>query len=186
MGNGARSARNAFLIAVPAIVVLIFIFALLGHLIGAALGIPTRLGLPLAVRVFGGIVLSAGLVLIGWVFHCRKPVNIIVSTFLTMRKAVTGTLSVDKSQRTEHLNVSGPHKFVRHPMYFAAVVMVVGWWLMLDYTFLLLMAGLLILWFNLVVIAMEERELRAVFGEEYERYCKSVPRFIPSLRRRSR
>jgi hypothetical protein len=98
MGNDARSVRNAFPIAVPAIAALIFIFALLGHVIGAALGIPTRLALPVAVRVFGGTVLSAGLVLLGWVFQCRKPVNIFVSTFLTMRKAVTGTLSVEMSR----------------------------------------------------------------------------------------
>jgi protein-S-isoprenylcysteine O-methyltransferase Ste14 len=68
-------------------------------------------------------------------------------------------------------------------MYFAVVVMVLGWWLVLDYTFLLLLAGLLTLWFNLVVIRFEERELRAIFAQQYEAYAKSVPKFIPSLRR---
>jgi protein-S-isoprenylcysteine O-methyltransferase Ste14 len=68
-------------------------------------------------------------------------------------------------------------------MYFAVVVMVLGWWLVLDYTFVLILAVLLALWFNLVVIRFEEQELRAIFGQQYEAYAKSVPRFIPSFRR---
>ena len=42
-------------------------------------------------------------------------------------------------------------------MYFAVVVMVLGWWLVLNYMFILLLAGLLALWFNLVVD--EDRDL---------------------------
>ena len=69
-------------------------------------------------------------------------------------------------------------------MYFAVVVLLLGWWLVLDYTFLLFMAFLFFLWFNLVVIRFEEKELRALYREEYETYAKSVPRFFPSLKRR--
>jgi protein-S-isoprenylcysteine O-methyltransferase Ste14 len=68
-------------------------------------------------------------------------------------------------------------------VYFAVVVMVLGWWLLLDGTLVLLLAGLLALWFNLAVIPVEERELRAIFGQQYEAYSKAVPRFIPTLRR---
>jgi protein-S-isoprenylcysteine O-methyltransferase Ste14 len=176
--------KQAFLMVPLVISVLIIIFGLLGYLIGMFIGLPTRLELPLLVRVFGGIVLLAGFLLLVWVFSYRKPVDVFVSTFLTMRKAITGTLTKDKSARAELLVIEGPQRYVRHPMYFAVVVLVLGWWLVLDYTFVLLMAGLLILWFNLVVIRFEEQELRAVFGEQYESYSKSVPRFIPSLRHR--
>jgi protein-S-isoprenylcysteine O-methyltransferase Ste14 len=176
--------KQAFLVAPLVISALIITFGLLGYLIGMLIGLPTRLGLPLAVRVFGVIVLLAGFLLLVWVFSYRGPVNVMASTFLTMQKAITGTLTKDKSARTELLIIEGPHRYVRHPMYFAVVVMVLGWWLVLDYTFVLLMAGLFILWFNLVVIRFEEQELRAVFGEQYESYSKSVPRFIPSFRPR--
>ena len=64
------------------------------------------------------------------------------------------------------------------------MVIVVGWWLLLDRTLVLFMAFLFFLWFNFVVIRFEERELRALFGEQYEAYAKAVPRFIPSLRRK--
>jgi protein-S-isoprenylcysteine O-methyltransferase Ste14 len=36
----------------------------------------------------------------------------------------------------------------------------------------------------LQVVLFEERELRHRFGEEYERYCQHVPRFLPRISRR--
>jgi len=32
-----------------------------------------------------------------------------------------------------------------------------------------------------LVVVLEERELGERFGEEYERYCLAVPRFVPRL-----
>ena len=71
-------------------------------------------------------------------------------------------------------------------MYFAVVVLFLGWWLLLDYTLLLFMALLFLLWFTLVVIRFEEQELRALFGEEYEAYARAVPKFFPSWKARWR
>jgi protein-S-isoprenylcysteine O-methyltransferase Ste14 len=81
--------------------------------------------------------------------------------------------------------IAGPHRWVRHPYFAAVVVLVAGWWLVLDYTFLLFAAGLLVVWFNFVVIPFEERELRALFGSPYETYARCTPRMSPALRRRS-
>ena len=67
-------------------------------------------------------------------------------------------------------------------MYFAAVILLLGWWLAIDYTFLLFMALLFFLWFNLAVIRIEEKELKALYNEEFETYAKSVLRFFPSLK----
>lgn len=174
--------KQAFLIAPLVIITLIITFGLLGHLIAMVFGLPARLGLPLLVRIFGVVVLLTGFLLMAWVFSYRKPADVFISTFLTMQKVITGTLTKDKSARTEPLVIEGPHRYVRHPMYFAVVVIVLGWWLVLDYTFILLMVCLLVPWFNLVVIRFEEQELRAIFGAQYESYLKSVPRFIPSFR----
>ena len=37
--------------------------------------------------------------------------------------------------------------------------------------------------FNLVVIPFEEKELRALYGDKYDLYARTVPRFFPSWRR---
>lgn len=176
--------RQAFIVVPSVICTLGCVFGFIGYIIGHLLGLPDRLGLPLWARIFGCCVLLAGSALMGWIFKYRKPVDVVVSTYMTMRKIVTCRLAAENSASTEPLIVEGPHRHVRNPMYFAVVVMLFGWWLVLDRTFLLFMAFLFTLWFNLVVIRFEESELRTIFGNEYDMYAKSVPRFIPSLKRR--
>jgi protein-S-isoprenylcysteine O-methyltransferase Ste14 len=178
MGNRVRS-----LIAVPLIVgALTGVFAILGHLVVSAFGIPAHLHIPLAARVFGAVMLAFGFVFLGWLFRYWSLIEILKSTFETMRNARRGDPRHAASSRRGQLILQGPLRYVRHPIYFAVVVLVLGWWLLLDYTILLLMALMFFLWFTLVVIRFEEKELKARFGEEYEVYARSVPMFIPSLR----
>ena len=177
------SPRQQALIVVPLIIsVLAGAFGVLGYFIGIAFGVPSRLCLPPALRGVGVVVLALGFLFMGWVFHYRKPAEILLSTYVTMRKFIRRTRPGDASARTEPLVLQGPQRHVRHPLYFADVVLLLGWWLVLDYTFLLFMAFLFFLWFNLVVIRFEEKELRALYGEQYETYAKTVPRFFPSLK----
>jgi len=89
----------------------------------------------------------------------------------------------EQSDRTEPLVITGPYKYVRHPLYFGVTILVLGWWLLLDYTFLLVSAIFLLLWFNFVLTPFEEKELKAIFGEEYEHYAKEVSRMIPFTKR---
>jgi len=49
-----------------------------------------------------------------------------------------------------HTNMFGIH-------YFAVVMLILDWWLLLDYIFLLLSTILLLLWFNFVVAPFGER-----------------------------
>ncbi len=179
--------KGQAVIVVPLVVgVLSGVFAVVGHFMGSALGIPNHLHLPATVRATGVGVLAFGFIFMGWVFKCRKPVAVLTSTYVTMRKAIQGTPAREASSRTEPLIVRGPQRHVRHPLYFAVVVLLLGWWLVLDYTLLLFMALLFFLWFNAVVIRFEEQELRALFGERYEAYARAVPRMLPSLKPRCR
>ena len=50
-----------------------------------------------------------------------------------------------------------------------------------SFGFLLYLAVLFLL-FHLLVVFIEERMLKEKFGESYEQYCNSVPRWIPRLR----
>ena len=175
--------RQPSLIVVPLIIsALASAFGVLGYFMGIAIGIPSRLCMTPALRGAGIALLALGFLFMGWLFRYRKPSEILVSTYVTMRKSIRRTRPDDVSARTEPLILQGPQRHVRHPLYFVVVVLLLGWWLVLDYTFLLFMAFLFFLWFNIVVIRFEEKELKALYKEEYENYAKSVPRFFPSLK----
>jgi protein-S-isoprenylcysteine O-methyltransferase Ste14 len=80
---------------------------------------------------------------------------------------------------TEHLVVGGPFRWVRNPGYVAVVSLVVGQALVFGSGAVLVYAAALALAFHLFVVFYEEPTLRRQFGEEYEAYCREVPRWIP-------
>ena len=79
----------------------------------------------------------------------------------------------------EDLVVRGPYRWMRNPMYVAVITFVAGEALLLRSTALALYAALLGLVFHLFVFLYEEPTLRRQFGEPYERYLASVPRWLP-------
>ncbi len=73
----------------------------------------------------------------------------------------------------------GPYRFVRNPIYLAALLVVLGeTWLFLSVP-LLLYAAVIAVGCHLFVIGYEEPTLGARFGAEYEAYKRTVPRWIP-------
>lgn len=179
-----KSTKAKALLLVPLIVfVVVAVFFALGYLVVIIIGIPFSLGFVLPIRLVGVLVLASGFLFFGWLFRYRKPVDILVSTYVTFSKVKGGAPLEKLSGRIEPLVVQGPYRYIRHPLYLGAVSLVLGWWLLLDYSFLLFSAILLLLWFNFVVAHFEEKELRAIFGEQYEQYSKEVPRMIPFAKR---
>jgi protein-S-isoprenylcysteine O-methyltransferase Ste14 len=78
----------------------------------------------------------------------------------------------------------GPYRWVRNPIYIAALLVVAGEaWLFLSVA-LLVYAGAMAVIFHLFVIGYEERTLRRRFGETYTEYVRTVPRWIPRPPRR--
>lgn len=176
--------KQAFIVVPFVIGIIACTFGVIGYFAGMAIGLPIRIGLPPLLRGVGIVVLALGFLFMGWLFRYRKPIEILASTYETMRKALPGTRRDNMGYRKEPLVIQGPQRTVRHPMYFAVVVLFLGWWLALDYTALLFMAFFFCLWFNLVVIPFEEKELHLLFGKEYEAYARTVPRFFPSWKHR--
>jgi len=176
---------GALFVVLPIVALLVTALCVVGYVLCVALEIPLRLHLPGALRAVGIIVLAAGSAVYIWLWRHRSPVDILVSTYVSWTKLLKGVPREDPAERSEPLVVTGPHRYVRHPLYAAAMLLVVGWWLLLDYTFLLLLVAFMFLWLNFVVAPFEERELAALFGPEYDAYAKRTPRFLPSLRRRA-
>jgi protein-S-isoprenylcysteine O-methyltransferase Ste14 len=83
---------------------------------------------------------------------------------------------------TRHLVVTGLYRYLRNPMYVAVASVIAGQGLFLGNVAVLEYGVLVWVGFLAFVLAYEEPTLRASFGEEYERYCANVPRWIPRLR----
>jgi protein-S-isoprenylcysteine O-methyltransferase Ste14 len=81
------------------------------------------------------------------------------------------------------LVVSGLYRHVRNPMYVAILSLVLGQGLLLGNPVLLGYGLVLWLGFHLFVVGYEEPRLRRTFGEDYERFCANVPRWIPRATR---
>jgi protein-S-isoprenylcysteine O-methyltransferase Ste14 len=74
---------------------------------------------------------------------------------------------------------AGPYRWVRNPIYIAALLVVLGEaWLFLSVS-LLLYVGAMAIFFHLFVTGYEEPTLRRRFGQTYAEYFRTVGRWIP-------
>lgn len=80
------------------------------------------------------------------------------------------------------LVVRGLYRYVRNPMYIGILLLLAGEALLFQSRSLLGYAGIVFFFFFLFVVAYEEPALARKFGQDYERYCDRVPRWIPRLR----
>jgi protein-S-isoprenylcysteine O-methyltransferase Ste14 len=81
------------------------------------------------------------------------------------------------------LVVVGLYRFTRNPMYVGILLLLAGWSLCAGSPSLAGYAVILAIAFHLRVVLYEEPTLRKQFGEEWSRYCETVPRWLPRLRR---
>ena len=75
------------------------------------------------------------------------------------------------------LVLRGLYARTRNPMYVAVVTILVAEAIFFRSIGLFVYAGITFIIFNLVVLLYEEPHLRKEFGESYEEYCRSVPRW---------
>ena len=125
-----------------------------------------------------------GISVAGWTFRYRRPSDMIASTYVTFMKLFRRRPIQQPLGRSEPLVVAGLQRYTRNPLYFGVIVMTFGWALAGGYTFVLVAAFILLLWFRVVLIPFEEKELLALFGEQYRRYKDQVPMLIPFTKKR--
>lgn len=80
---------------------------------------------------------------------------------------------------TRHLVVGGPFRWVRNPGYIAVVALIAGQGLVFGSAAVLAYAAIVATTFHVFVVHYEEPTLRRTFGEEFEDYCRRVPRWVP-------
>jgi protein-S-isoprenylcysteine O-methyltransferase Ste14 len=124
----------------------------------------------------------------GWgVLRLAGALPLAAGAYVTLRcvfaLAWTGLGTPAPFDPPRRLVVTGFYRYVRNPMYLGAAMTIVG-----ETTLLgslregLLYAGLFLACLAVFVVAYEEPALRVKFGEEYDEYCRNVPRFVARLR----
>ena len=102
----------------------------------------------------------------------RLPIATLIGIPELSPRAAGGTLVTE-----------GIYSHIRHPRYLQVMLRLAGFALFANYLALYALLALCLPLIYLIVL-FEERELRQRFGEEYERYCHHVPRFLPRIFRR--
>ena len=93
--------------------------------------------------------------------------------------AVVGRGTPGPWDAPRRLAAVGPYRWVRNPIYIAALLVVLGEaWLFLSLS-LLKYAVVMAIFFHLFVTGYEEPTLYRRFGETYAEYRRTVPRWIP-------
>jgi protein-S-isoprenylcysteine O-methyltransferase Ste14 len=115
--------------------------------------------------ILGGLITLSGLMIMG---ICIKKYFMSLSGIKTL---VTDHTEND-------LQITGIHKYVRHPLYSGTFLFIWGLFLLFPHLSLLI-ADVIITGYTLLGIKWEEEKLITEFGEGYKQYKRQVPKLIP-------
>lgn len=84
-------------------------------------------------------------------------------------------------QAGEHLVTAGPYRWIRHPLYTAALLWSAGWPMILASVWGVVVALAFLIPAAMVRIRIEEAALLEAYGDEFARYQRQTWRLIPLL-----
>ena len=96
-------------------------------------------------------------------------------SILTLRAART---TVSPTRKSTKLVTSGPFRLSRNPIYVGNVLLLLALALIFANAWFILFALLTALCIQKFAVEREEQHLLAVFGAEYETYCRRVRRWL--------
>ncbi len=82
---------------------------------------------------------------------------------------------------TKFLVTTALHRYVRNPMYIGVATAILGEAVIFRSLHVAEYACVMLLIAHIFVVSYEEPTLRRQFGESYEKYKRSVPRWLPRL-----
>jgi len=78
------------------------------------------------------------------------------------------------------LQVTGLHRFVRHPLYSGTFVFIWGWFVFYPSLSFLICSSVITI-YTLIALKYEEQKLIQEYGNDYIQYRKKVPSLLPKL-----
>lgn len=94
---------------------------------------------------------------------------------------LSGLRSLVIENFSNKLQITGIHKYVRHPLYLGTFLFIWGLFVFMP-LLSLLVANIIITGYTLIGIELEEKKLVNEFGESYHEYRKTVPKLVPFLK----
>jgi protein-S-isoprenylcysteine O-methyltransferase Ste14 len=82
---------------------------------------------------------------------------------------------------TKFLVTTALHRYVRNPMYIGVALVILGESVIFRSLHLVLYAAAMLATAHIFVVLYEEPTLTRQFGESYEEYLRTVPRWLPKL-----
>jgi protein-S-isoprenylcysteine O-methyltransferase Ste14 len=123
------------------------------------------LPLPVCLRWLGAAVGLLALPLLYWVFS-----------------SIGGNISeTTLTKETHRLVCRGPFRWVRHPLYLLATVVLISMGILAANWFMVAMACLVLVGISVFIIPKEEAQLVRKFGLEYQEYMQRTGRLVPRL-----
>ncbi len=126
--------------------------------------------LPLWLRISGNILLIVGILLLYLALR-----GYALSEFLGIYQ-----YRHKKEMPVEELRTSGLNQYVRHPLYFATLLIVWGAFLANSHYPMLAIASITTLYL-FIGTKLEEKKLIHVFGKKYQQYQEKVPMLLPAF-----
>ncbi|MGD0110265.1 MAG: isoprenylcysteine carboxylmethyltransferase family protein [Armatimonadota bacterium] len=109
-----------------------------------------------------------------------RPVTNIIGTVLCVVGIAVRVWAAGVLEKGGGLCTDGPYRWVRHPLYFGSSMVALGLCVMANSLWgwaVILPAFAALYWAQAVY---EEGRLRDEFGEDHERYARSVPMIVPA------
>jgi protein-S-isoprenylcysteine O-methyltransferase Ste14 len=122
-----------------------------------------RIIFPSLQHVLGGMLLFVGVAIYLW---CARDF------------VVNGLGTPAPIDAPKLLVIQGLYRFTRNPMYVGVAAMIAGQAIHRGSRAIAIYLCVVITLFNLFVLLYEEPALRREFGEQYEQYCRTVPRWL--------
>ncbi len=144
-------------------------------------------------KIYQSIGIGIGVVLLVLLAH-PNPYSVIVGAILLTIGEAMRIWAAGHLQRNVEITTSGPYAYLRDPLYFGRLFLILGFCIMgWGYDLILLIVGLGIFFFQYMPrkYRKEMARLERLFGEKYTMYAQQtrslIPRFkpFPGAQRRS-
>jgi protein-S-isoprenylcysteine O-methyltransferase Ste14 len=110
-----------------------------------------------------------------------QPLSLIVGAAVALPGLVLRAWATGHLRKNEALAIGGPYAYTRNPLYLGSFVMGLGFTIAAGRLILVIVFAAFLLGIYLPVMRVESATLAELFGENYQRYLKAVPLFLPRV-----